>query len=199
MKKTTKKQNKTSYTDLGKHQPFIAIGLLLLGVFAGAMMGYYAWKSSEHDPRYALATSSELKAAKAAITAKFPSGCDDFDKYLKVNKYANRAVVRTCDQSDYLLAKNPLNGEWEQTTVNMALDARANPAWQVECLIDDITTADTKVRGENSSIDTYNLIGCRKIMEREQVVNILFKSGTFKRSELTQKDVDVYIKGAEDF
>ncbi len=43
-----------------------------------------------------------------------------FNKYLQVNGYVNRAVVRGCNNVDQLLAKTK-NGEWVMTNVNVNL------------------------------------------------------------------------------
>jgi hypothetical protein len=122
---------------------------------------------------------SDIQKAKDAITAKYlwsnPLGCDEtnpishndqikmFKKYLKVNSLVNRAVIRVCN-GDSLLAKKP-DGKWVQTAVNMSLDTRVNPVWQKACLIQDITTADTVVRPENSSIDADNLKECQTLAQ----------------------------------
>jgi hypothetical protein len=196
--------------------PLKLIAHVALGVLVGLVIGLLCGQKSNPDPRYTLASQAELAAAKDAISDQFKAasstGCTDssdpikpadrqavFDKYLRVNKYANRAVIRGCNDIDKLLIKNPVTDKWEKTSINISLDTSANPAWQVECLIDDITKADDQVRSENSSIDTGNLVGCRIIKEREQVVDILSKSGTFKRSEIKQEDIDTYINGGESF
>lgn len=85
-----------------------------------------------------------------------------FNNYLQVNGYANRAVVRGCNNTDQLLAKTK-QGNWIMTEVNMNLDARVNPKWQKECLIQDITVTDTVTRPENESIDNGNFQDCQKI------------------------------------
>ena len=89
-----------------------------------------------------------------------------FKKYLKINGYANRAVVRFCvkntSYSDALLAKDK-SGNWFLTEVNMNLSTRVNPKWQKQCLIQDITTPDTVVRPENQSIDDMNFQSCEKL------------------------------------
>lgn len=199
-----------------KRVPLKAVGYVAIGVLFGFMLGLLWQQRNDHDARYSLASSSDIAAAKDAISARFKAqsstNCTDssdpikpadrqavFDKYLKVNKYANRAVIRGCNDIDKLLIKDPVTDEWKTTSINVSLDTRANPAWQVECLIDDITKADDTVRSENSSIDTSNLVGCRIIKEREQVVNILSKSGIRKRSDIKQEDIDLYINGGESF
>jgi hypothetical protein len=91
-----------------------------------------------------------------------------FNKYFKVNKYANRAVIRGCGDADSLLAKAD-NGTWHKTSVNIILSSRQNPWWQKECLIDDITTADTVVRPENRSIDQFNYDICNHLLRESYV------------------------------
>lgn len=92
----------------------------------------------------------------------------EFNKYFKVNKYANRAVLRGCNDTDTMLEKAD-NGRWLKTDVNIVLSSRQNPVWQKACLIDDITTADTKVRPENGSIDAGNLAVCDKLRKESYV------------------------------
>ena len=93
-----------------------------------------------------------------------------FNRYFKVNQYANRAVIRGCNDADQLLAKMD-DGSWKPTDVNIRLDARQNPQWQKECLIDDITVADDKVRPENGSIDAFNLHTCNQL-RRESYIEV---------------------------
>lgn len=92
----------------------------------------------------------------------------EFNKYFKVNKYANRAVIRGCNDSDLMLARADSN-KWLVTEVNITLNTRQNPVWQQACLIDDITTADTKVRSENASIDDHNLSVCDKLRKESYI------------------------------
>ena len=130
---------------------------------------------------------SDIQKAKEAITSKYlaasSTACKDpsdptkpqdrvavFAKYLKVNSLANRAVIRGCNDIDHLLAKTP-SGNWVMTYVQMSLDTRANPIWQKACLIQDITTTDTVVRPENSSIDEFNLQAC-KALDKLRVLDI---------------------------
>lgn len=91
-----------------------------------------------------------------------------FNKYFAVNRYANRAVMRGCNDSDVLLAKDDA-GKWQKTDVNIVLSSRQNPQWQKACLIDDITTADSKVRPENASIDAFNLESCERLAKQSYV------------------------------
>ena len=126
-----------------------------------------------------LASTEEKAKATAEITDKYlrtsSVDCSDptdpikpqdrvqvFKDYLKVNSYANRAVIRGCNNVDTLLYKNK-KGEWARSTVNISLDRRANPKWQKECLIQDITKADTVVRPENASIDASNYELCAQL------------------------------------
>lgn len=91
-----------------------------------------------------------------------------FNKYFAVNQYANRAVMRGCNDSDVLLAKDDA-GKWRKTDVNIVLSSRQNPQWQKACYIDGITTADTKVRPENSAIDAFNLSLCDRLAKQSYV------------------------------
>jgi len=95
-----------------------------------------------------------------------------FNQYFKVNDYANRAVIRGCNDADTLLAKAE-GGSWQRTNVNIRLDARQNPSWQKACLIDGITTADTVVRPENASIDAHNLQVCNDL-RRQSYIEVHF-------------------------
>ena len=91
-----------------------------------------------------------------------------FNKYFKVNQYANRAVMRGCNDGDVMLAKDDA-GKWQKTDVNIVLSSRQNPQWQKVCYIDDITTADTKVRPENGAIDAFNLSLCNRLAKQSYV------------------------------
>lgn len=189
-----------------------AATMFLLGLVAG----HFLLGQENTDARYSVVSSSDRDKVRAELSSQFKKAstedCGDnpdsntlterqkiFDDYLKVNKYANRAVMRGCYGTDALLAKDPVTAKWQRTAVNISLSHRANPAWQEECLIDDITTADTVVRSENSSIDTTNFVGCRQLKEREQIVDILDRSGTIRRSDITQENIDEYIRGSEEF
>lgn len=152
--------------------------ILTLALLVGFSCGLLA--RTQAEPML-LASAEQKESAKQTISALYLSGqptessCVDAAdpalqqelaetvyKYLQVNGYANRAVLRICDGSDRLIAKTS-NGSWIMTDVNLNLDARANPAWQKECLIQDITIEDTEMRPENASIDSSNLAICKKI------------------------------------
>ncbi|MGH7241759.1 MAG: hypothetical protein ACREGB_05675 [Candidatus Saccharimonadales bacterium] len=91
-----------------------------------------------------------------------------FNKYFRVNQYANRAVLRGCNNADVMLAKDDA-GKWQKTDVNIVLSSRQNPQWQKACLIDDITPADTKVRPENNAIDAFNLQLCNQLAKQSYI------------------------------
>lgn len=131
-----------------------------------------------------LASGDEMSSAYKGVSAKFLAASSTdcggptdpikpadrtavFYQYLRVNRYANRAVIRGCNNVDHMLAKTS-NG-WEMTSVNISLDLRANPTWQKACMIDDITRQDDKVRPENSSIDSMNLTECDYIRQHNTV------------------------------
>jgi hypothetical protein len=132
-------------------------------------------------PKLIKATPAQIAFARADIEAQFKTSettCvgdnldaakreQVFDAYLKVNQYANRAVMRSCNNQDSLLALTA--DGWQKTSVNMALDARVNPVWQKACLIDDITFADDQARPENSSIDSVNLEQCNYLRLHNKV------------------------------
>jgi hypothetical protein len=92
----------------------------------------------------------------------------EFNHYFKVNQYANRAIIRGCNDGDMMLAKDD-NGKWQRTNVNIILNFRQNPEWQKACLIDDITTVDTKVHPENRSIDAFNLQICDSLSKENYI------------------------------
>lgn len=193
-----------------KHYWIIAAVIALISLMLGTVLGYSQSKPTT-DPGYKLASSKSIDSAKNDIRREFADTAtictreddkntiqtrkDVFEKYLKVNRYANRAVIRGCSDTDSLLVKNSLSGKWEMTPVNIALDARANPVWQTECLIDDITKADAKIRQENNSIDTNNLVACRILKERDQI----FYLGKSVGYDLSEKDIQSQIAAAESF
>jgi hypothetical protein len=98
----------------------------------------------------------------------------EFNQYFKVNQYANRAVIRGCNDADTLLVKDD-NGKWQRTDVNIILSSRQNPEWQKACYIEDITVADSKVRPENGSIDANNLAICNSLA-KESYIEVNLKS-----------------------
>lgn len=95
-----------------------------------------------------------------------------FNAYFKVNGYANRAVIRGCNDADTLLAKNDA-GDWFRTDVKIMLSDRQDPQWQKACLIDDITTTDTKVRLKNTDVDANNLKVCDSLV-KQSYIDMLF-------------------------
>lgn len=144
---------------------YVLVGaiMLIIGVAIGVLYSIFA-------------SPSPMQKARDAVTKQYlyesSSGCKDpsdpikpaerggvFEKYLKVNARLNRAVIRGCNDRDSLLALAP-DGTWQVTTVNISLDARANPLWSKACFVDDILVADDTVRPENASIDEFNLQAC---------------------------------------
>ncbi len=128
-----------------------------------------------------LATPQEKEQAKEDISELFadrrvdhcphpdlPETRDNIDgyvvdyRYLRINKYGNRAIITSCNNTDTLLSKAS-NGSWIETSVSLTMNNRVNPVWQKECLIEDITVADDIARPENSSIDAFNLEGCKEL------------------------------------
>lgn len=180
-----------------------ALALIAATLLVG--VGYLIGTSRKvGDDRYQLATRQEIKQAKEEISNKYRNkdlygqvdcqemGLDEvrsdeeisniFDQYLKVNKYGNRAVIRTCGNTDAFLIKD-LAGKWQTTSVNVSLDTRANPYWRAACLADDILEADTVVRQENSSIDASNLYLCQFYNEQSYAKQALIAEGVKKPSE----------------
>lgn len=149
---------------------------LLIGLLIGYGLGIVLKPQSQ---KLDLATATEKANAKEMISLHYRDAntikCSDstdpllpndrvavFDNYLRVNGYANRAVIRGCNNLDRLLVKTR-QGDWVLTEVNLNLDTRVNPKWQRECMIQDITTTDTVTRPENSTIDSSNFQECQKI------------------------------------
>lgn len=195
-----------------KVKNIIWIVIILIALVLGIGVGHSLPTKEVTEPGYKFASSNDIKLAKDDIRNSFKAqsstDCKDqsdptspqareavFEKYLKVNKYANRAVIRGCNDDDSLLVKDPYTNKWEKTVVNIALDARANPVWQKECLIDDITLPDSKVRSENSSIDVTNLVSCRILKENDQIVYLQKSIG----EKPDRNAVSSQIKGSEDF
>jgi hypothetical protein len=184
------------------------VAILCLGCLLGVVYQGVVYRPT--DQRYPLASQSEISEAKKQITDQFlaenSTECSDptdpispkdrvevFHRYLKVNKYDNRAVVRGCNDIDQMLARNSA-GEWYATGVNVSLDTRANPYWQVECLIDDITTADDIIRPENSSIDSYNYLECQAMNEHEFTRRLLTEGYKEFNQTPNEGDIQEYIR-----
>lgn len=151
-----------------------------VGVFA--VVALLLFLCVPHYKPLKLASAAEIQQANHHIVAQYflaSTVCPtdnishdervaSFNKYFKVNQYANRAVIRGCNDADTLLAKAD-DGTWQRTDVNIRLDTRQNPSWQKACLIDGITTADTVVRPENASIDKFNLQTCNSLRRQSYV------------------------------
>lgn len=154
--------------------------LLFVGLGVGLITVFKAGADQQRQATPAYASGTELEASRKAITDMYLSstatGCSGladpakgpyiqstFYKYLRVNIYNSRAVMRDCTGGDHLLAR--IDGEWQMTNVNMALDARVNPRWQKACDITDITRADDRIRPENSSIDSTNYALCKGLQD----------------------------------
>ncbi len=201
------------FMSLKQHMIYHMLIVLGIGVIVGLLVGYYGSPKSHIDPRFTPASQAEIAKALADVTqqfeAKSSTECKDttdpikpqdrvavFKKYLKVNRFANRAVIRGCNDIDGLLAKG-VDGKWFRTTVNVSLDKRAAKLWQAECLIDDITVADDKVRPENTTIDVFNLVYCRKLSEQELVTQYLHQAYDSQGLKVDKNMVDEFLKGAE--
>lgn len=182
--KKLKKAPSASIKQFAKSAPgVLALAIIVFAVGFG--VGYAVNQSRQQVPPV-LATQAEKDVARREIVATYmkdgttckndsmtqPERVETFDAYLKVNAYANRALMRLCGDSDVLLAK--INGRWLPTDINIRLDSRQNPTWQQACEIQDITMPDTIVRSENASIDASNLKTCTYIADH----NALPKSST---------------------
>jgi hypothetical protein len=184
--KSKKKKNMDfqMYCNNTLKNPFfwLFIPALMFAIVFGLGYSYAPQLSKIH-----IASGAELELARTQISEQYleasSTKCTNpsdpikpfdriavFYKYLRVNRYANRAVIRGCNNSDTLLAKVQ-SGRWEPTFINVSLDLRANPAWQKACLIDDITVADNAVRPENNSIDLFNLEACNYLKVHNQIKN----------------------------
>jgi hypothetical protein len=60
-----------------------------------------------------------------------------FNKYFKVNQYANRAVMRGCYDADTLLAKDD-SGKWQTVDIVVELDGGLPDTINKACLTSDI-------------------------------------------------------------
>ncbi|MBC7581420.1 hypothetical protein H7097_00950 [Aeromicrobium sp.] len=92
----------------------------------------------------------------------------EFNTYFKTNKYVNRAVIRGCNDMDSMLYKDDA-GNWQRSQIKIILSGRQNPEWQKACLIDDITTSDTKAPNEGSSVDGSNLKICENLAKASYI------------------------------
>jgi hypothetical protein len=173
MKKPAKKQAASSKPAQRSFNPLYVVGII--SFLLGCVFSFGLIDVTGSNLR--IATYEEKAKAEADISDKFLAKsslqCTDlsdpimpkervaiFKQYLKVNAYANRAVIRGCNNVDNLLYKDK-TGDWILSAVNITLDSRMNPEWQKACLIQDITRADSVVRPENKSIDTINLETCQ--------------------------------------
>jgi hypothetical protein len=158
-----------------KTNALVAAIFLVLGLVAG----FFGANLFSSKP----ATAQEIEKAKTQIAklyeGKTVAACWTVNngpnlaagKYeltyrnLRINRHLNRAIITDCGEFDTLLAKDK-SGKWAQTTVNLQIGNRVNPAWQKECLIEDITVPDDTVRPENNSIDQANLQECKQLKQR---------------------------------
>jgi hypothetical protein len=161
----------------------IMLGVLLfVGLGVGLITVFKAGADQQRQATPSYASGADLEVSRKTITDTYlsstASGCSNladpargpyiqamFYKYLRVNIHNTRAVFRDCVGGDHLLAR--VDGEWQMTDVNMALDARVNPQWQKACDITDITRADDVIRPENRSIDSINYGLCRALQDNE--------------------------------
>ena len=168
------KKLKAHLRDADKRRRIIVgSGVFITGFACAALL------SILQAPKYA--TGQQMEDARRTIAEQFINEssvqCSDtsdpisptgrivvFYKYLRVNRYADRAVIRGCNNIDSLLAKKS-DGTWVKTDVNMALDARVSTRWQSACNIADITIADDTLRSENTSIDETNFQLCMQLLD----------------------------------
>ncbi len=145
-------------------------------IIIGFALGFLTSNLMEPRP----ASAKEIEQAKNEITELYKDKAVDAcwevndggnlaaDKYeltyrnIQINDTADRAIITDCGENSTLLAENK-SGSWVATNINITNFNRINPAWQKECLIEDITVADDTVRPENSSIDETNLELCKQL------------------------------------
>jgi hypothetical protein len=181
-KKKTKKEPKQYFEKVPRR---LVYGLLI----AFAVVALLLFLCVPHYKPLQLATPQQTQDAHRDIIRRYflvSTICRDdnrekadriktFNKYFQTNKYANRAVIRGCNDIDSMLYKDD-QGKWQRSDVNIILDFKHNPKWQKACLIDDITVAATKVKPENSSIDSANL-GICETLAKESYIEVNFKLG----------------------
>lgn len=188
--KKTKKSKKLSANQQRQDITIITAALcLIIGLVVGltvrSLISTDSGSSSTHDVPASVAGANpeEIEGAKNQIAELYKGqlveACWQVNhgenlaagKYeltyrnLRINKYADRAIITDCSDSDTLLAKNQA-GQWVKTDVNVQIGNRVNPTWQKECGIEDITVADDQVRPENSSIDATNLAECKRLNQQ---------------------------------
>lgn len=174
-KTKSKSEPKQYFTSVPKRLVYICLAIL-----AVIVIGLFLFVP--HYKPVHVASQNELQDAHKAIIQKYfvaSTTCPHdtmsqndrfktFNKYFGVNQYANRAVIRGCNDADTMLYKDD-NGQWQKSDINIVLSSRQNPEWQKACYIDDITVADTKVRPENASIDANNLKICNSLAKESYI------------------------------
>ena len=154
----------------------LQITLYTATLIVGLLIGYFSPLLSQPH----IASATEIEAAKNAIAKLYQKSAVSacwrvnqgenlaYGKYelnyrnIRINQYANRAIITDCADNDMLLAKNK-SGTWHATNVNIVLANRVNPTWQKACEIQNISVADDTIRPENSSIDNFNLAACNQL------------------------------------
>jgi hypothetical protein len=176
---STTRKNKPLKVGKPQRSGLVQLGMLEGGLTVLFLIGLFV---VTHHAKPPLASAEQLQTARMQIIAQYEAvatTCSNdnttpeirtqtFNKYLRINRYGNRAVIRGCNDGDSLLAK-VTSGSWQRTNVNISIDLRANPKWQRACLIDDIIKADTVIRPENQSIDAENLAECQYLASHDEV------------------------------
>jgi hypothetical protein len=174
-KSKTKKQQKQYFENVPRKWVYGILAVL-------ALIAAVLFLSLPHYKPLKLASDQQIQDAHHDVIQKFfvstttckndvedkAARIKEFNQYFKVNKYANRAVIRGCNDADMLLVKGE-DSQWQPSNVNIILDFGQNPEWQKACLIDDITKTDTKVRPENNSIDANNLKLCDSLIKESYI------------------------------
>lgn len=173
--KDTTAEPKRYLSNIPRRAVYIPLGIL-------AVIALLAFLLVPHYKPVHVASQNEVQDAHKAVIQKYfvaSTTCAHdnlshadrvkaFNKYFGVNQYANRAVIRGCNDSDSVLYLDD-SGQWQKSDVNIVLSSRQNPEWQKACYIDDITVADSKVRPENASIDSNNLKICNSLAKESYI------------------------------
>lgn len=99
-----------------------------------------------------------------------------FNKYFKTNQFANRAVLRGCNDKDWLLAKDT-SGVWQKTNTPIDFDLFQGYLYKA-CLIDDIMDGIGKGNAKDParSYVRKQVKACDRLA-KESYIEINFKTG----------------------
>ena len=162
-----------------KNKNASSYSIILIVLATGLFIGYFAGNIMQAQSPSAQQIENAKKDISKLYEGKLVDACWTVNngpnvgvgkyelnyRYLRINKQLNRAIITDCGEIDKLLYKNK-SGQWVETSINITLNNRVNPAWQKACGIQDITTTDDQVRPENSSVDDMNLKLCNQISQQ---------------------------------